>query len=139
MSLYLKEYQKYDRSKLKVQLLLSKFRLFNFDLLHFWLPLRYRVTQYLIRKFSDMVKMGQEGLVVAALLVSVKSSWKLKIYYINRAMSKLNCYTLYTNDFEMTCAMEPTLANKWDKINYKILEPVLTLAQPKNAYGGFWF
>ena len=35
MTLYLKGHQKYDRSKLKVQLLLSKFRLFNFDLLDF--------------------------------------------------------------------------------------------------------
>ena len=42
-----------------------------------------------------MVKMGQEVLVVAALLISVKSSRKLKIYYINRVLSKLNCYALY--------------------------------------------
>ena len=56
--------------------------------------MRYRVTQYLIRKLSDMVKMGIEGLAVAALLISVKASQKLKIYYINRALSKLNCYAL---------------------------------------------
>ena len=48
MTLYLKGHQKYDRSKLKVQLLLSKFRLFNFDLSYLLYPLRYRVTQYLI-------------------------------------------------------------------------------------------
>ena len=94
MTLYLKGHQKYDRSKLKVQLLLSKFRLFNFDLSYLLYPLRYRVTQYLIRKLSDMVKMGIEGLAVAALLISVKASQKLKIYYINRALSKLNCYAL---------------------------------------------
>ena len=95
MTLYLKGHQKYDRSKLKVQLLLSKFRLFNFDLSYLLYPLRYKVTQYLIRKLSDMVKMGIEGLAVAALLISVKASQKLKIYYINRALSKLNCYALY--------------------------------------------
>ena len=57
MTLYLKGHQKYDRSKLKVQLLLSKFKLFNFDLSYLLYPLRYKVTQYLIRKLSDMVKM----------------------------------------------------------------------------------
>ena len=98
MTLYLKGHQKYDRSKLKVQLLLSKFRLFNFDLSYLLYPLRYRVTQYLIRKLLDMVKMGIEGLAVAALLISVKASQKLKIYYINRALSKLNCYALYLVD-----------------------------------------
>ena len=98
MTLYLKGHQKYDRSKLKVQLLLSKFRLFNFDLSYLLYPLRYKVTQYLIRKLSDMVKMGIEGLAVAALLISVKASQKLKIYYINRALSKLNCYALYIHD-----------------------------------------
>ena len=35
MTLYLKGHQKYYRSKLKLQLLLSKFRLFNFDLSYF--------------------------------------------------------------------------------------------------------
>ena len=79
MTIYLKGYQKYNRLKLKVQLLLSKFRLFNFDLSYLLYPLRYRVKQYLIRKLSDMVKMGNEGLAVAALLISVKASQKLKI------------------------------------------------------------
>ena len=74
MTLYLKGYQKYDKSKLKIQLLLSKFRLFNFDLSYFWYHLRYRVIQYLIGKLSVMVKMGQEGLVVTALLTSVRTS-----------------------------------------------------------------
>ena len=63
---------------MKVQLLLSKFRLFNFDLSYLLYPLRYRVAQYLIRKLLDMVKMGIEGLAVAALLISVKASQKLK-------------------------------------------------------------
>ena len=74
MILYLKGYQKYDRLKLKIQLLLSKFRLFNFDLSYFWYQLRFRVIQYLNGKLSDMVKIGQEGLVVAALLASVRTS-----------------------------------------------------------------
>ena len=34
--------------------------------------------QYLIGKVSDMVKMGQEGLVVVALLISVKASRKIE-------------------------------------------------------------
>ena len=79
MTQYLKGYQKYDKSKLKVQLLLSKSRLFNFDLSYFWYPLRYRVIEYLIIKHSDMVKMGQEGIVVAAHLTSVRTSCKVTI------------------------------------------------------------
>ena len=94
MTLYLKGHQKYNSSKLKVQLSLSKFRLFNFDLTYLLYPLRYRVTQYLIRKLSVMVNVGIEVLAVVALLISVKASQKLKIYYINRALSKLNCYAL---------------------------------------------
>ena len=94
MTLYLKGYQNYNRSKLKSLILLTKSWSFNFDLPYFWHSLRYKVIQYLIRKLSYMVKMGQEVLVVAALLISVKSSRKLKIYYINRALSKLNCYAL---------------------------------------------
>ena len=94
MTLHHNWYQIYNRSKLKNQLLLSKFLLFKFDLWYFWYHLRYRVIQYLIGKLSDMVKKGQEGLVVAAFLASVRTSWKLRIYYINRALSKLNCYAL---------------------------------------------
>ena len=52
------------------------------------------VIQYLIRRFSDVVKLGQESLLVAVLLVSVRASLKVIIYYINRALLKLNCYTL---------------------------------------------
>ena len=74
MTLYLKGHQKYDRSKLKVQLLLSKFRLFNFDLSYLLYPLRYRVTQYLIRKLLDMVNIWLEGSLVLALLSSVRMS-----------------------------------------------------------------
>ena len=48
MTLYLKGYQKYDSLKLKVQLLLSKSRLFNFNLSYFLYFFRYRVIQYLI-------------------------------------------------------------------------------------------
>ena len=66
------------------------------DLSYSFYLFRTRVIQYLIRKLLDMVKMGIEGLAVAALLISVKASQKLKIYYINRALSKLNCYALYS-------------------------------------------
>ena len=57
--------------------------------------MRYTVIQYLIKKLSDMVKMGQYSLVVAALLASVKASWKVAIYYINGALLILNHYALY--------------------------------------------
>ena len=86
----IKGYQKYNKSKLTVHFMWSKFRFFNFDLLNFWYPLRYRGIQNLIGKLSDMVKMGQESLVVAALLASVLASLKVTIYYINRALLKLN-------------------------------------------------
>ena len=94
MTLCLKGYQKLDRAKLKIQLLLSKFRLFKFNLLYFWYPLRYSVIQYLIRKLSVVVKMCLKGLGVAAHLISVKASWKSRIYCMKRALSKLNCYAL---------------------------------------------
>ena len=54
LTLYLKGYQKCNKNKLKVQLLLSKFRCFNSDLSYFWYLLRYRVTQYLIWKFLSV-------------------------------------------------------------------------------------
>ena len=74
MNLYLMGYQKYQKSKLKVLLFSSECRIFNFDLFYFSSPFRYRLIQYLIGKLSDMVKMGQESLVVASLLVSVRAS-----------------------------------------------------------------
>ena len=43
--------------------------------------------QYLIRKLLDMVKMVFNGFVVAALLVSVRTSLKETIYYINWALT----------------------------------------------------
>ena len=42
-----------------------------------------------------MVKMGQEGLIVAAILVSFRISLKVTIYYIYRALLKLNHDALY--------------------------------------------
>ena len=45
MTLYLKGSQKYNRSKLKVLLLLSEFGSFNFDLSYLWSPFRYRAIQ----------------------------------------------------------------------------------------------
>ena len=74
MALYLKGLQKYDRSKLKILLLLSEFRSFKFDLSYFSSPFRYRVIQYLIGKLSDMVKMIQEGKVVAVLSPFIRTS-----------------------------------------------------------------
>ena len=56
--------------------------------------MRYRVILYLIGKLSDMVKMGQKDLVVAALLASVRTSLKVAIYYIHWALLKLNLYAL---------------------------------------------
>ena len=39
-------------------------------------------------KLWDMANMSQESLVLAALLASVKASWKVILYYINRALLK---------------------------------------------------
>ena len=50
----------------------------------------YRVIHYLIEKLSDMVKMNQEGKVVAALSKSIRTSKKGGIYYIDRALLILN-------------------------------------------------
>ena len=58
MTLYLKGYQKYDRSKSKSLNLLNKSWTFDFEFMYFWYPLRYKVIQYLIGKLSDMVKIG---------------------------------------------------------------------------------
>ena len=41
-----------------------------------------------------MVKMGQEGSVLEALLASIRTSSKATIYYINGAVLKLNRYAL---------------------------------------------
>ena len=90
MTLYLKGCQKYDKSKLRVLLLLSKLRHFEFDLSYFLYPFRYKVIQYLIGKPLDMVKMSQEGSMVTALLASVRSFCKVTIYYINWALLIFN-------------------------------------------------
>ena len=87
MTLYLKGYQKYKKSKLKTSNITLTF---NFDFLYFCYPLKYRAIQYIIGKVSDMVKMSQEGLVVAVLLASVRTSWKVTFYYINGALLILN-------------------------------------------------
>ena len=63
MTLYLKSYQKHDRSKLKSLNLLTK----NFD------HLRFRIIHYLIGKLSDMVKIDKESFIVAALKASVRA------------------------------------------------------------------
>ena len=47
-----------------------------------------RVIQYLIGKVSVVVNMSQEGWGVAALLTSIRSSWKVQICYINGAMGR---------------------------------------------------
>ena len=54
------------KSKLKLPLLLSNFRRFNFDLVN----LRYRIPQYAIRKIYIVVNMHKE-----AALISVRRSW----------------------------------------------------------------
>ena len=53
----LKEYQKYNMSKLKLINLFYRNWTFNFDLLYIWYPLRYRVIQFIIGKLSHMLNM----------------------------------------------------------------------------------
>ena len=67
MTLYLKGFEKYEKSKLKLLNSLSKSRTFNFELSYFSYLFKYRIIKYLIGKLSDMVKMGKNSLVVAAL------------------------------------------------------------------------
>ena len=55
VNLYLNWQRKYERSKLRVPFLLSKFRHLNFDLSYFRCQLRYRFIQYLILKVSLVV------------------------------------------------------------------------------------
>ena len=50
----------------------------------------YEFFSYCTLNRNVRVKMGQEDLVVAALLASVKTSGKMTIYYINGALLKLN-------------------------------------------------
>ena len=78
------------KSKLKRLNLLNKSWTFNFDLSYFWYSLRYEAIHYLIGKVLDMVKMSQEGSIVIVLLVSVRTSWIVTIYYINEALLILN-------------------------------------------------
>ena len=61
MILNIKGYQKYDKSKLLIQFLCSKFSRFNFELSYFQYPLKFSVTHYLRRKVSVVVNMIQEG------------------------------------------------------------------------------
>ena len=90
------------------QLLLSKFRLFNFDLMYFLCSF---VVQYLIGKLSDMIKVTQEGLVVAALLASVRTSWKVTNYYINSALLILNHKPLNILDLHVESKSESLVLN----------------------------
>ena len=57
------------------------------------------VIQYLISKLPNMIFMREESLFVVALLASVRTSWKVTIYYINRALFIPNRAALYTSDF----------------------------------------
>ena len=63
----------------------------------YWYPLRYTVIHYLIGKVSGMEKMSQENSVVAALLASVRTSWKVTIHYINGALLILFHKPLYVD------------------------------------------
>ena len=60
-------------------------------------PVQMRsVTQYLIEKLSNMqVKMTQEGLLMRALLTSIRMSWKVPIYYISGVLLIPNHAVLY--------------------------------------------
>ena len=61
-TIHLKVYQTYNRSKLKVQLLLRKFRLFNLHMSYFRYYLKYRAIQYLIKKAFRYGKDGSKRL-----------------------------------------------------------------------------
>ena len=95
MTTYQMGFKKYHWSKFKVLLLLREFRSFYFDWLYFWSPFWYKVIQYLIGKLLDIVKMIQEGKVVAAPSTSIRISWKAGIYFINGTLIIFNLAPLY--------------------------------------------
>ena len=64
-------------------------RTFNFDL-YFLYPFRHRVKHYIIGKNLNIVNMSQVGKVLTALSIYVKMSWKVPVFYINRALMILN-------------------------------------------------
>ena len=66
-----------------------------------YLEVHGHTVQYLIWKVSDMVKMNLEDSVVAALLASVRTSWKATIYYINRALLILFWKSLYVHMYRI--------------------------------------
>ena len=76
--------------------------------------------------------MRQEGLAVAALLVSVRKSGNVAIYYINGALLKLNRYALYFAKRARFCRMHHWSApgqNFW--YNYANIQP--TIPKPFRA------
>ena len=69
--------------------------------MYFWYPFRYKVIQYLIRKLLNMVKMTQEGLLVAVIIASVRMSWKVPIYYKEVPTKRVFC-SIFKNNRQIT-------------------------------------
>ena len=65
-------------------------------MLYFWSPFRYRIIHCLIWTLLDMVNMIKERSVVVALWTSIRTSWKVRIYFKNRSMLILNLAPLYS-------------------------------------------
>ena len=67
---------------------------FNFELSYLWYPLRVKGNTIPHLKALRYGKNGPRGLSWITTLMPVWGSWKMGIYYINGALSKLNCYAL---------------------------------------------
>ena len=89
--------------QINILYLLNKSWNFNLDLLYFWFLLTYRVIQYLIWKLSDIVFMREEGLVVMALLASVRTSWKKGKIWVLKSRNRLKLAKTVILSFMYVC------------------------------------
>ena len=88
VNLYLNWQRKYERSKLRVPFLLSKFRHLNFDLSYFRCQLRYRFIQYLISKVSLVMLRVKVGLWCDSTFILCYSTLKTAILLHKRGLVK---------------------------------------------------
>ena len=80
--------------------------------------------QYLTWKLSDMAFMREEGLVMVAIQASVRNSWKVTIYYMNRAL--------------LILFRKPLYVKWWDAIRTTAVNKIHTNHHDKKFYLGIW-
>ena len=92
---YFTGYQNYDKSKLKVQLLLSKIRRFQLWPVVFLISLKAQGHTEPQLKALRYGVYETRGLSFGSTSSICQGILKVVIYYKNRALLKLNCYALY--------------------------------------------